>query len=223
MNYRRIWEKSNGKIPIDQYGHKFEIHHVDGDRSNNQLSNLICISILDHFKLHLEKGEYAAAFRISQRMDIDTKLKSKLASLSNKKRIKEGTHPFNDPEIRKKAFDKISKRIEEGIQGLQNPEISFKAVEAKKNKYSKEDLSSFAKKGWEKWKQEGNDSKQRTKKGSTAGAEKIRNTNWYYNQKGEHLRTTEDDPTIKEGWIKGRFNGKELSRKANLSKLKNKQ
>ena len=221
--YRGIWEKANGPIPIDEKGRKYEIHHIDGNKNNNSLSNLVCVTIQEHYEIHYRQGDYGAAFRIAQRIGIDPKIKSQLASMANKKRFEKNCHPFLDKKVRAKAANVIAKRVKKGIQGLQNQETVDKAVCAKREKYTKKDLAAFAKKGWDKWKKEGNDAKERTQKGSKEGAKRTRNTNWYHKLTGEHLRTTPDDPRLKNGWIKGRFNGKELSRKANLSKLKNKK
>jgi hypothetical protein len=53
MNYRKIWENHNGKIPVDERGVTYDIHHLDGNRKNNNISNLVCVSIDDHYKIHL--------------------------------------------------------------------------------------------------------------------------------------------------------------------------
>ena len=46
--YRRVWEKLNGKeIPLG-----FHIHHLDNDKTNNAIDNLICISPKEHFDIH---------------------------------------------------------------------------------------------------------------------------------------------------------------------------
>jgi len=218
-NYRKVWEKLNGPIPVDDNGRKFEIHHIDGDNKNNEPSNLQCVSIEEHYHIHLRQGDWAAAFRIAQRMGIDPQIKSELMSKSNKKRLKNGNHPFLDPAVKEASRIKIEQRVAEGSQGLQNPEVVKKAVEAKKQKYNKHDLAEFAKKGWEGWKQKGIATKDRTAKGSIAGAAKTKNTKWYHKPTGEQLRTTANDPRLLEGWIRGRFNGKELSNRANLGKF----
>lgn len=67
-NYRKIWEQFYGPIPKDEYGRSFEIHHIDNNRRNNSINNLLCLSAEDHFKLHYEKGEFAAASVISNRL-----------------------------------------------------------------------------------------------------------------------------------------------------------
>ena len=42
-----IWEKANGPIPKG-----YEIHHIDGNPDNNDLSNLACIPAKEHRKIH---------------------------------------------------------------------------------------------------------------------------------------------------------------------------
>ena len=50
--YRKVWITANGEIPFDDDGRTYHIHHVDGNRSNNDLSNLRCVSIMDHYRIH---------------------------------------------------------------------------------------------------------------------------------------------------------------------------
>lgn len=47
--HRDVWEHHNGAIPD---GH--HIHHIDGDTSNNDISNLECIPAADHRSEHRE-------------------------------------------------------------------------------------------------------------------------------------------------------------------------
>lgn len=220
MDYRRIWKNYFGEIPIDEKGHSYEIHHIDGNRKNNSINNLMCIPIQEHYNIHYRQGDYAAAFRIAQRMDLDPEIKSELMSKSNKQRLKEGTHSFQKEKTEEKRAEAISKLLQEGKHPFQNPETIKKAMEVKQSKYSHEELSEQTKKGWEKWKQSNPDTANRTLPGSKEGADKTRGTKWFYRPNGEQLRTAEDNPRIQqEGWIKGRYKGKELSAKANFSKL----
>ena len=53
--YRKIYEKHFGKIPDG-----FHIHHIDGNRNNNNIENFVCLSPEDHHKLHLEQGDMVA-------------------------------------------------------------------------------------------------------------------------------------------------------------------
>lgn len=90
MNYRRIWEEANGPIPYDEKGRPYEIHHIDGDRTNNSLSNLKCISIEDHYAIHKEQKDYQAAWRIANRIGLSKDEIKELAILGgqSKKGIK---------------------------------------------------------------------------------------------------------------------------------------
>jgi hypothetical protein len=220
MHYRKIWEKHNGPIPRDNEGRSYEIHHLNGDRKDNNLDNLVCITAEEHYRIHLNQGDYAAAFRIAQRMEIDPEIKSELMSKANKQRLKKGEHPFIDTDVRKKAQKTIQNRVNNQIHGFQNKEVSEKAVKAKKEKYTHEELSNQVKTGWEKWKEKSNDPKQRTLQGSKAGADKTRGTSWYHLLDGTQLRCKKDDERLlANNWIPGRFNGKKLSDNANYHKL----
>lgn len=42
-----LWEEANGPIP-DGY----EIHHLDENKQNNDLENLVCLTVADHQKMH---------------------------------------------------------------------------------------------------------------------------------------------------------------------------
>jgi hypothetical protein len=68
MNYRKIWSAYNGEIPKDTDGRSFEIHHIDGNRNNNSIENLKCVSIKEHYEIHLKQGDYVSAAFIKQKM-----------------------------------------------------------------------------------------------------------------------------------------------------------
>lgn len=44
-----VWEYYNGEIPKG-----YEIHHIDGDKSNNDISNLQLVTSEEHHKIHNE-------------------------------------------------------------------------------------------------------------------------------------------------------------------------
>lgn len=100
MNYRKIYQKECGEIPIDENNIPYEIHHKDGNHSNNQIENLVCLSIDEHYNIHYQQGDYAAAMLISKRKQeyldgvYDKEVLSKLSKLQNKIRIENGTHNF---------------------------------------------------------------------------------------------------------------------------------
>jgi hypothetical protein len=97
-DYRSIWKSHYGEIPKDNEGRSYEIHHIDGDKSNNDISNLLCVSIEDHYNIHLDQGDYGACLIMSERMKLSPEDKSYLASQQQLKRIAEGTHHLlNNP------------------------------------------------------------------------------------------------------------------------------
>jgi hypothetical protein len=71
MIYRKIWEKHFGKIPKDENGRSYEIHHIDGNKKNNSIENLKCISIDEHYKIHLNQKDYFSANLIASRMKLN--------------------------------------------------------------------------------------------------------------------------------------------------------
>ena len=97
-NHRWVWVKYNGEIPYDENGQTYEIHHVDGNRENNDISNLMCVSKREHSKIHFDKGEFAAAYAIL-------------------KRTKGITKDFTGW----KHTDKTKKKISESTSGSKNP------------------------------------------------------------------------------------------------------
>ena len=56
-HYRKIYQNHVGPIPKDETGRTYEIHHIDGDRENNDPNNLLCVSIKEHYDIHETQGD----------------------------------------------------------------------------------------------------------------------------------------------------------------------
>lgn len=125
-NYRKIYENHFGNIPVDQFGRTYEIHHIDGNHSNNDISNLLAVSIEDHYKIHYDQGDWGACQSILIRMNANSQTISEMARLESLKRIENGTHNFLDKE---KAKINARKRVADGTHHLLGGEIS-KRVQA---------------------------------------------------------------------------------------------
>jgi hypothetical protein len=82
-DHRKIYETFIGPIPKDEDGRSYEIHHIDGNHNNNEISNLLCVSIKEHYEIHKSQGDYKACLIMSQRMKVSPEEKSYLAKLSN--------------------------------------------------------------------------------------------------------------------------------------------
>jgi hypothetical protein len=132
MNYRKLWESYYGKIPYDNEGRVFDVHHLDGNRNNNDINNLICISLEDHYKIHLEQyyktnnqKDLASAIILAGRLNKktnfsgwthseETKNKIKI-TLTGKKRPKEVVDKFSE---KLKGYIWTEEQIESRINGL---------------------------------------------------------------------------------------------------------
>jgi len=93
--YRKIYENHYGPIPKDESGRTYDIHHIDGNRSNNVPVNLKCVSIQDHYDIHYAQSDWGACLKIGSKMKLTHYELSNIAKLNAQRRLQEGTHPFS--------------------------------------------------------------------------------------------------------------------------------
>lgn len=96
--YIKIWKKYYGEIPKDTIGRTYEIHHIDGNHNNNDINNLKCVTIEEHYKIHYENGDYGACVMIAKRMKLPIDYISKIQTGIKRPGIggvKKGTIPWN--------------------------------------------------------------------------------------------------------------------------------
>ena len=93
----KVWKKHHGAIPKDADGRSYEIHHIDGNPKNNSIENLICVSINEHYNIHLNQQDYGGAFLIARRMKIKPENLSETIKLQMKLLVELGKHNFLDP------------------------------------------------------------------------------------------------------------------------------
>jgi gamma-glutamyl:cysteine ligase YbdK (ATP-grasp superfamily) len=98
-NYRKVYESYYGAIPKDSNGRSYEIHHVDGNHDNNDISNLKLVTIEEHYNIHYQQQDWGACHALATRMNQDPSKISELATKSNLQRVANGTHPFSGPNI----------------------------------------------------------------------------------------------------------------------------
>jgi len=96
-NYRKIYKNHYGKIPTDETGRSYEIHHIDGNHTNNNISNLKLVTIQEHYNIHYSQQDWGACQAIAIRMEIDHATISEMARKSSLARVAKGTHPFSGP------------------------------------------------------------------------------------------------------------------------------
>lgn len=85
--YRKIWESAHGPIPRDSQNRSYEIHHIDGNHSNNSLDNLQLVTIQEHYEIHFNQKDYGACNQILLRMNLPPSELSRRISESNRLRV----------------------------------------------------------------------------------------------------------------------------------------
>jgi len=134
MSYKKLYERYHGPIPKDKDGRNFDVHHKDGDRKNNSPENLEALSIEDHYNRHWEQGDYAACLYISARMSLTPQKISELASLSARRRIKDGTHHFLNSDLqRRTANARVADGTHPFLGGEMQKRTQLKIVESGKH------------------------------------------------------------------------------------------
>jgi len=151
MNYRKLWENTYGKIPKDEKGRSFEIHHIDGNRKNNKIDNLKCVSIEEHYEIHIRQfidtGNYkdlsAAKFLAGKLNKNASELKGYKLPEKTKKKIRE----------KLKGVKHSKERVEKMKKKLKGYKWSDKDIESRKNgllQYYKNASEEELKKRWNK-------------------------------------------------------------------------
>jgi hypothetical protein len=117
--YRKIYEQNNGLIPVDEQGVTYDIHHIDGNRKNNDPKNLIAVSIQEHYDIHYKQKDWDACKLIAARLKMSVEDRKELYRKSIRKMVENGTHNFLGGEIQRK-------RVENGTHNLLSGEIQRK-------------------------------------------------------------------------------------------------
>jgi hypothetical protein len=76
---RKVYKRHFGSIPRD-----FDVHHIDGNRKNNDPTNLTAISLQEHYNIHLSQKDWGACLLIAARMKASPEKLAELASLHMK-------------------------------------------------------------------------------------------------------------------------------------------
>jgi hypothetical protein len=79
---KRIYTKVHRRIYEEHYRCSLipyvEIHHIDGNHKNNNIENLLPVTVEEHYLLHLENGDKAAAALIGIRAGIAIEIRTQL-------------------------------------------------------------------------------------------------------------------------------------------------
>lgn len=149
--YRKIWEEVFGKIPVDEDGRTYEIHHIDGNRNNNTLSNLICVTIEEHLKIHQEQEDWGACNAIVRRMKLTKEdvsaLNSHYSKLAwrnpeyrnkqNKRREEMWKNPEYVSKLRAAGLQNTLERVKNKTHQFFNPEVRKNNTESRLKTFAK--------------------------------------------------------------------------------------
>jgi len=143
--YRVIYEQHHGPIPKDETGRTYEIHHIDGNNKNNDISNLKALTIQEHYDIHYKQGDWGACSKIAARMKLSPEVLSASASEFTRKNnirlAKEGKHPSQTEKFRKEQSERVRKTnlrlSKEGKLFFQSDESKKLASNRMKDLYSK--------------------------------------------------------------------------------------
>ena len=185
MHYRQIWEKYHGKkIPKN-----YEIHHIDGNRKNNNPENLLCVSIEDHLVIHENRNEWGAVQAILLRMENSDKEKIKqAASVAQKQKWNNGVHNFQKNE--EKRMENSKKHMKERIEKYG---IAFLGIEnTVENARNAGKIAAEKKAGF------------LDTNSNTHGSNYVKNTYWWTNIKTKKRMRSKTSPG--KNWIKGMKN-----------------
>lgn len=129
---RRIWKRHHGQIPLDGTGRTMEVHHIDGNHSNNDIENLTLVTIEEHFALHEAQEDWGACQAIAMRMKTSPEERSRLGSLAQKALVESGKHIFlggkisravwENDETRKILTDAVNAKVAAGTHNAQSAE-----------------------------------------------------------------------------------------------------
>jgi len=134
--YRRIYEQHRGPIPVDEKGRSYDIHHIDGDHANDDISNLTALSLQEHYNVHWRQGDYGACKAIAMRMEseLTREERSALSRMSNRQRVENGTHNWLDAEAnRRRALQLVADGTHHWLSEKHREDTSIRVLERVEN------------------------------------------------------------------------------------------
>jgi hypothetical protein len=93
-DYRQIWINHYGPIPKDEHGRSYHIHHRNGNKYDNRIENLQCVSIQEHYDIHLKQGDWGAAKILAQILKLSQSKIRLISSTAAKAQVANRTHPW---------------------------------------------------------------------------------------------------------------------------------
>lgn len=105
----KIYKHYYGPIPKDADGRIYHVHHIDGNYLNNDPTNLIALSIHEHYEIHYWQGDWGACSKLAGQMKLSPEEISELTRKQQKQKINDGTfkgfgHGQQSPQFDKTVY-----------------------------------------------------------------------------------------------------------------------
>ena len=107
--HRKVYEQHFGPIPKESDGRSYEIHHIDGNPENNDITNLISVTLKEHYDIHYSQGDWGACFKMAEKLNLSQQEIADVSRKTQLKRLAEGTHNWLDSERQAEAGRKSFK------------------------------------------------------------------------------------------------------------------
>lgn len=175
-SYRKIWEQyHNTKLDSN-----LEIHHIDGNHSNNHPSNLLAVTIEEHLQIHLAQNDYGAAQAILIRMertDANIQAIRLAASKHQKSLLQSGLHNFQNRENEIKRRASINRLHADRKESGQGAFLGIKDITENSRKAGKK--AAYLKAGF------------LDVNSANHGSKHVKNTKWWTHASGKRIRAHE--------------------------------
>jgi hypothetical protein len=221
MSYRKIYESYYGEILKG-----FHIHHIDGNKENNNIENLQCVSPIEHYNIHKRQGDYGAcwALMVTGHIDLSLLERSELVSNQMNKMVKLGKHPWqkqpDGSSFSKNRSEDISKivkikqreLVENGKHHLlssnRNSDIDIKKSKTLCDKYKDPEFKEYMRQNslnrtWKLDKETAIKVSKHLVKYTSETADVCKNTIWINN--GIINKRIKNNKQIPEGFVQGRL------------------
>ena len=133
--YRRVYEAHYGPIPVDEQGRTYDIHHIDGDKTNNHPSNLVALSIEEHYNVHYTQGDWGACLAIMMRMSKSPEEISEISKQNAKTLVERGQHHFLGGDVARRSNQR---RLATGTHHLVGGTLHRKLVAERRHNFQSE-------------------------------------------------------------------------------------
>lgn len=128
--YRNIYKQHHGSIPREENGRSYEIHHIDGDHTNNNINNLVAVTLQEHYDIHYANGDFRACQLMSAKLNKAPEEIKELHKLSIRKMIDDKTFNFCDGDIARRLNKRL---LDDGTHIFQvnnpGPAVTKKRIE----------------------------------------------------------------------------------------------